>query len=268
MPKVKILEKDYMRLRLIIEESNPAFVNALRRIILSEVPSLAVDEVIFYENTSVLYDEIIAHRIGLIPLKIDDPETFFKIAEDEELSKKYEVHLYLKEEAKAIQRTIYSKHLKSYKPGIRPVSEKIPILKLAPGQKIELEAIARIGRGKDHAKWSPVSICAYKYYPIIVIEHELCDSCGKCVNECPKHVLEVRDGKLKVSKLEDCTICRWCEEICPKHAIRVKGDDTKFIFKLESVGSLPAEAIFLEAIKILKKKAKYFISLLKEIEKG
>ncbi|RLG72705.1 MAG: DNA-directed RNA polymerase subunit D, partial [Thermoprotei archaeon] len=69
--KIRILEKDSKTIKLLIEDSTLAFVNAIRRLAISDVPTLAIDEVAFLDNTSVLYDEIIAHRLGLIPLTTD-----------------------------------------------------------------------------------------------------------------------------------------------------------------------------------------------------
>ena len=69
--EVKVLEKDGVNMRLLIRETDAAFMNTLRRLIIAEVPCMAIDDVVIIENSSVLHDEIIAHRLGLIPLKTD-----------------------------------------------------------------------------------------------------------------------------------------------------------------------------------------------------
>ena len=69
--KIEIREMSDREAKLLIEGVNPYFVNALRRTLLSEVPKLAIDKVTFYDNTSALFDEILAHRIGLIPIPTD-----------------------------------------------------------------------------------------------------------------------------------------------------------------------------------------------------
>ncbi|MHC1586259.1 MAG: 4Fe-4S dicluster domain-containing protein, partial [Candidatus Hecatellaceae archaeon] len=83
-----------------------------------------------------------------------------------------------------------------------------------------------------------------------------CDGCGKCVEACPKNVLEVEGGKVKPVKLLDCNLCMECVKACPKDppAINVAGDNTTFIFQVESTGCLPVSRIILEAAKILERK--------------
>ncbi|MHA1861394.1 MAG: DNA-directed RNA polymerase subunit D, partial [Candidatus Ranarchaeia archaeon] len=71
MVELRILDKDEEQIRFILKDVDVAFANALRRTILTEVPALAIDEVVIVENSSALYDEILAHRLGLIPLKTD-----------------------------------------------------------------------------------------------------------------------------------------------------------------------------------------------------
>ncbi|RLF15448.1 MAG: DNA-directed RNA polymerase subunit D [Thermoprotei archaeon] len=259
--EVKLLEYDDNHVRFVLKGSNPAFANALRRIMIAEVPTLAIDEVVFLENTSILFDEIIAHRLALIPLKVD-PE-FIDAARHE--PSKYEVRFYLDVEAKDSPLVVYSGDLKTDDPHVRPVSDLIPIVKLIPGQKLVLEAYARIGIGRDHAKWSPVSACAYKYMPIINIDHSRCSLCGNCVKYCPRQVLSMEKDRVVIKDPLACTLCKYCETVCPNDAIRVRGDDTTFIFNVESTGSLPPDFIVLEAAKILKEKCETFLKLLKEI---
>src|SRR4030065_2948598 len=69
--KVEIIEKKDNEIVAVAEGITPAFLNALRRTSMYEVPTLAIEDVLFAKNSSALYDEIIAHRLGLIPLKTD-----------------------------------------------------------------------------------------------------------------------------------------------------------------------------------------------------
>lgn len=263
--EVKVLEKDEINMRLLVKGVDVPFINTLRRIVLAEVPCMAIDEVVVIENSSVLQDEFIAHRLGLIPLKTNLDG--YNLPEECPCKSEFgcnlcRVTLTLDAEAKEETRTVYSGELASENPEIVPVKDNIPIIKLTKGQKLKLEAYARLGRGKKHAKWQPVSMCAYKYFPKIEISEESCDNCGKCIEICPRKVLAKIDGKVKVRNLTACTLCQDCAEVCPKNppAIKVGWEDNSFIFSLESTGTLSPEKIVKEAFKILDKQ-------LKEIEK-
>ncbi len=162
---IKLLSREQDTLRFVLSDVSPAFANALRRIILSEVPVMAIDDVMILENNSVMYDEILAHRLGLIPITTDQT---YNLPEEctckSELGcEKCRASFSLEIEASDPVEVVYSSHLKPENPEVRPVSDKIPIVKLAQGQRIKLEAYARLGRGKAHAKWQPVSACTYSY---------------------------------------------------------------------------------------------------------
>jgi len=266
--EIKVLEKNDKNLRLLIRDVDTPYMNALRRIITSEVPCMAIDEVVILENSSIMQDETISHRLGLVPLKTDLDS--YNLPEECECKSEFgcnlcRVTLTLDVEAKDGTRTVYSSELASENKEVMPVSEKIPIAKLAKAQKLRLEAYARLGRGKNHAKWQPISMCAYKYYPKIEISSRNCDACGKCVEICPKRVLADKDKKIEVVNLEACTLCKDCVDACPKDkkAISVSWEENTFIFNLESTGALPPERIMEEAIKTLDKQLKEFESHIK-----
>lgn len=258
--EIKVLERDETNLRLLIRGVDVPFMNALRRIVTSEVPSMAIDEIVIVENSSVLQDETIAHRMGLIPLKTDLDS--YNLPEECPCQSEFgcnlcRVTLTLDVEAKVETKTLYSGDLVSENPNVVPVSDKIPILKLAKEQRMKLEAYARLGKGKNHAKWEPVSMCAYKYYPNIDITKD-CSTCGKCVEICPRRVLVKKGDKIEVNDLIACTLCQDCVKACPESppAIRVSGEENAFILNLESTGALPPERIIAEASRILDKHLK------------
>jgi DNA-directed RNA polymerase subunit D len=267
--EVRVVDKTDFTARLIIEGVDVPFMNALRRIILAEVPSMAIDEIVVLENSSILHDEILAHRLGLIPLKTDLDS--YNLPEECSCKSEFgcnlcRVTLMLDVEATDSVRTVYSRDLISNNPDIAPVSDKIPIVKLAPTQRTRLEAYARLGKGKEHAKWQPVSACAYKYFPKVKINEKLCDACGKCVEVCPKRVLINVGKKIEIRNITECTLCQDCVDACPKDptAIEVSWDKNAFIFDIESNGRLPIERILFEALKILDGKVENFLNLLTE----
>jgi len=266
--EIKVLEKNDAAMRLLIQEVSVAFMNAIRRIILSEVPCMAIDEVVIIENSSMLHDEILAHRLGLVPLKTDLDS--YNLPEECPCKSEFgcnlcRVALTLDLEAGQNTTTVYSGALRSENPNITPVSEKVPIVKMAPNQRIRLEAYARLGKGKNHAKWQPVSACAYKYLPQIKINGKKCDACGKCVEVCPKGVLRRGEKKIEIPNVLECTLCQDCVDACPQNppAIEVLKDESSFVFNVESTGALPVERIILEALDILDKKYEDFLNQLR-----
>ncbi len=267
--EIEIAERNELSMRLIVEDVDTAFMNSMRRIMLAEVPAMTIDEVVFIENSSMLHDEVLAHRLGLIPLKTDLDSYNLP----EECTCKSElgcnlcrVSLTLDVEAGDAFRTVYSGELVSENPAVVPVSDKIPIVKLAPAQKIKLEAYARLGKGEKHAKWQPVSVAAYRYFPKVKLDEKLCNSCGKCVDVCPKRVLALSEGgkKLDLRNISDCTICKDCIDVCPSSppALAVSWNKGVFVLDIESTGALPVERILLESLKILNKKAETFLEQL------
>jgi DNA-directed RNA polymerase subunit D len=257
--EIKVLEKNEEQLRLLIKGVDATYMNALRRLIVSEVPCMAIDEIVMLENSSILQDEVISHRLGLVPLKTDLDS--YNLPEECPCKSEFgcnlcRVTLAIDVEAKDGSRTIYSGDLKSESQTVIPVSEKIPLIKLAKEQRLRLEAYERLGKGKTHAKWQPVSMCTYKNFPKIMISNK-CDACGKCIQMCPRKVLVKSGNKIEIRDLMACTLCQDCAEACPTpHAIEVSGEEHAFILNIESTGALPPERAVTEAVSLLDKQLK------------
>jgi DNA-directed RNA polymerase subunit D len=259
--EIEVLQKDDKNMRLLIREVDVPYMNALRRIVIAEVPCMAIHEVVIIENSSILQDEIIAHRLGLVPLKTDLES--YNLPEECPCKSEFgcnlcRVTLTLDVESKEGTRTVYSGELKSENPDVVPVSDKIPIIKLAKEQRLKLEAYARLGKGRIHAKWQPVSMCAYKYFPKIEISSKNCDACGECVEICPRKVFAKSGNKIEIRDLKACILCQDCVDACPQNppAIKVSWEENAFIFNLESTCALSPERIMTEAIKILDNQLK------------
>lgn len=232
-----------------LKDSNPAFANALRRILLMEIPVLAIDEVIILENTTLLYDEIIAHRLGLIPLTT--PE---HLAEDSPNDDDWGITLTMEKEGgtSTLIETVLSGDLVTEDPGVKPVIDNIPILRITKGQRIVVQAMARIGIGKTHAKWQ-ASVCSYKYEPIIKIDNEKIHDWDEVVKFCPPKILYTDDTALKVTNEADCILCGLCME--KSDAIEIETSGKEFLFTLTSFGQLHAIELLREGLKVLKSKA-------------
>ena len=127
------------------------YANALRRICLNGVPIYAVESIDVLENSSVLADEGVAHRVGLIPLKTD-------LSASKDGNENDKIMLTLDSGVSDETRTILSGELKSQDESVIPTSNDIPIVTLAPGQSIKFEAYARLGKGTEHARWNSANV--------------------------------------------------------------------------------------------------------------
>lgn len=257
---VDIKSKDEQRIVLVIEGVDVPFVNALRRICLVEVPTMAVEEVNIYKNDSRIFDEVLAHRLGLVPLKTDLESVIPKEECDcQDYCPRCSVSLLLKEKGPKV---VYSGDLTSQDSEIVPVHDTIPLLKLREGEEVELEAIAQRGIGLEHAKWQPATTSAYKYYPLITIDTEKCEACGKCAEECPRGVLKFdeEENNILVVDPEECNMCKTCVKDCEAEAITVEGQQDKFIFRIETDGSMSPEKVISTACDILAQKSDKIIT--------
>lgn len=162
---IKILERDNNHIVIEFDDIPRQYVNALRRLSISQVPTFAIDDVVILENSSVMHDEAIAHRLGLIPLRTD-LERFVMPHLCECKStlgcSKCRVLLVLDAESQDKTKVITSAELISEDEAVKPVNNEIPIVSLAPAQKLKFEAYARLGIGKSHAKWQPTSVAVVK----------------------------------------------------------------------------------------------------------
>ncbi|ASJ09936.1 DNA-directed RNA polymerase subunit D [Thermococcus sp. P6] len=256
-PKFRILEKKGDSIKFIVEGIDVTFANALRRTILSEVPTFAVDEVEFFENDSALFDEIIAHRLAMIPLTTPPDRFSLDSLELDETT----VTLSLQAEGPGM---VYSGDLRSDDPDVKPANPDIPIVKLAEGQKLTLNAHARLGRGKDHAKWQP-GFVYYKYLTRLHVDKEVPD--WKELEELGKRrglPVEEREGELIITttkafylpaKFEAYEGKGISEEIVPG----------AFVFTVETNGEIPVEETVSLALKILMRKSDRFISELHKL---
>lgn len=140
-----VSEKDN-RMEFLLKGAEIPFANLIRRFGMGQVPTFAIDRVTFYENGSAMFDEYVAHRIGQVPLKSDSAR-----AVDE-------VMLSLDSSGPA---TVLSGELKSTDSKIKASLDNLPLLKLLEGQNLRLEAKARRGIGREHAKFQP-GLIAYE----------------------------------------------------------------------------------------------------------
>ncbi len=168
---IKILNKTNNEVVFVLDDSNHVVANTLRRLINSEVCTLAIENVRVMKNSSAIYDEMLAHRLGLVPLKTD-LKSYTKVDECKCKGKgcaHCQVTFSLKVKGPC---TVYASDLVCKDKKIVPVYPNMPIVKLLKDQELNLEATAVLNNGKDHTKFSP-GLAYYFGYPEGVKESEI-----------------------------------------------------------------------------------------------
>jgi len=289
--------------------------NALRRIMIAEVPTLAIDLVEYSENSSVLNDEYIAHRLGLIPIRYapdgsvrggDCNQAFLSHREcvcydrcprcsvEFELDVNFDkVNPTRPDQERDLGLTVTSKDLVSNNVLVSPAhflneeeqdrshDEGISIVKLGPGQHLKLKAIARMGISKEHAKWCPVAVATYRFWPIITINEEACNMLTleqkqELVDACPDRILELDEITGNLVAVENAyEMATFTEDLkTAQNAMKKRPEDEdfvtvehstdKFVFSVETTGAMDAEEIIMSALKVLKDRLNYLAA---EVEK-
>ena len=250
--KVNILKAEGYKVEFLLEGATPAFANALRRIMISEVPTLSVEWVDFHENSSILYDEMIAHRLAMIPLKFD-PSKF--ISTDD--CKCEDGGCPLCQVVFAAEKTgpciVHSSDLKSSNKSIKPTDPNFIIAELLKGQRLKFEAVARIGVGKKHAKWHAAN-ASYQYFPEVNIKE---NDFRKYLKDVPSSAYVIQGKKMVIKDYARTDLIKKAVEQS-ENALEMAEDPTRFIFRIESISGLTPEYIVSTAAKILAEKAEDF----------
>lgn len=284
--QIEIMQLTRTEMYFVLSNSNAAMANALRRIMLSEVPTLAIDVVNVYENTSAFHDEFIAHRLGLVPIdsrNVDRYEFREKCNCKETCSKctiEYTIEVKCSNNLPNISVTHYDIQPVDQSPGIPlPIrlakkrnnkikKQPIPIVTLSSNQALHMKLVATKGIGKMHAKWIPGTV-SYRIHHNLLIKHDqinklsnenklaLANSLNKdCYTlnentESGETELTLND-KMSVVMAENCI--QVLKEMGYKDLIKIVYDETIFHFKIESSGSMPPPQILEMAMNVLEEK--------------
>jgi DNA-directed RNA polymerase I and III subunit RPAC1 len=274
-----------------------AIANAFRRILIAEVPTMAIEKVYIANNTSVIQDEVLAHRLGLLPIRAD-PRLFDYKSEEENANEKNTIVFKLDVVCTRKQERVLNGSVKSDQMKWLPEGSEMPfntntkftsfgtsqanlpgltdgiscqypdiiVAKLRPGQAIELEGHAMKGIGKTHAKWSPVATARYRMLPEVNLMEDIQGKLAEeLVKKCPVGVFDIEDmgavKKARVAKPRNCTLCRECVRGTDwDKRVQLTRVKDHFIFTIESTGALRPEVLFTEAIKILNEKCQRILT--------
>lgn len=280
---------------------SPAIANAYRRIMIAEVPSMAIEHCFIYNNTSVIQDEVLAHRMGLIPLRADPCKFKWKPAKlgPDNTSSDTTIVLKLKAHCKKFPNSdpeksgrredlyedyrVLSGHL-VWEPlkgqatkfaganAIRPVHRKLLIAKLSNKQEIELKLHAIKGIGRDHAKFSPVATASYRLMPDIKINGKVTGEAAERLKKSFSEGVIGLEGKSNQAKVINARLDTGSRNIFryPDLKDKVTYDLIKdhFIFTIESTGGMLSHDILLQSSLILESKCEYFLQELQTFRGG
>ncbi len=229
---------------ILIVGYNIPLMNALRRSILNNVHTLAIEDVTMYKNSSTMYDEVLASRLGLLPLR--------SIQYGGKGKKEFKFKL-----EQVGPKTVYAYDLVPEDPDIKPVYGDTILLTLKEGEKIELEAKATFGTGAEHAKFAPAHVF-YHAYPSIETTKSEIKGASKIASLCPVNILDGENNKLSVKKghLQECILCMACQDYAGEDVIKISADKNKLVFEIESWGQLTVKDIFEEAFDNLEEEIK------------
>ncbi|MFT4884379.1 MAG: DNA-directed RNA polymerase subunit D, partial [Natronomonas sp.] len=219
--EVEFIDRDERSARFLVRGVSPAFANGIRRAMVADVPTLSIDTVRVIENSSVMFDEQIALRLGLIPLSTPDdyePGDTVTLAIDVEGPD-----------------TAYSGDLVSSDEKVQPAEENVPIIELKEGQRLELEADAELGLGKDHAKHQGGVAVGYRHLQRVEVVGEK----GEFEDEEPEIIRGVieEDGELIPAEEFDNDL----SQRYPGKEVEIEDVPNAFVFDVESDGSLSVE---------------------------
>eukprot|EP00227_Mantoniella_beaufortii_P022202 CAMPEP_0197582834 /NCGR_PEP_ID=MMETSP1326-20131121/5933_1 /TAXON_ID=1155430 /ORGANISM="Genus nov. species nov., Strain RCC2288" /LENGTH=322 /DNA_ID=CAMNT_0043146971 /DNA_START=274 /DNA_END=1242 /DNA_ORIENTATION=+ len=291
MPRIVVQELTDELIRFMLLGTDVSIANALRRVIMSEVPTIAIDLVEVIENSSCLCDEFIAHRLGLIPLlsvKAAEMEFPYDYVGDDEGKTDISIDLRVKCTSDQTE-DVTSNDLICNDPRVQPINyaptrraagenntsddmdedrgedNGILIVKLRKNQEINFRCVARKGIARDHAKWSPVATAVYRFEPEITINEEMMNTLTEeekiaFVDSCPVPVFRYNDQTRRVeidtpeSYTYDGECLKKAEDMGKPGLVDIRAKQDSFWFTVESTGALKPEEIVINALKVLQRK--------------
>ncbi|MFB6114100.1 MAG: DNA-directed RNA polymerase subunit D [Halodesulfurarchaeum sp.] len=234
--EVEFIEREDDDARFLVRGITPALANGIRRAILADVPTLSIDTVRFIENSSVMFDEQLALRLGLVPLRTPEGE----FDEDDTVT------LALDVEGPG---TAYSGDLVCQDPMVEPAAKNIPIIELKENQRLELEAEAVLGRGRDHAKHQGGVAVGYRHLQRVNVVGDAAEY-GEDEPNIVRGVIE-DDGELVPTESFDHDLQNRFEG----KEVEVEDVPNAFVFHVETDGSMSVEELVTRGVSSLYDRA-------------
>ncbi|KAL7717866.1 DNA-directed RNA polymerases I and III subunit RPAC1 [Entamoeba marina] len=279
-PQIKMISCSEEKCVFDITDIDVSIANGLRRIMIAEVPTMAIELVFMEDNTSCMPDEMLAHRLGLIPIQADPRKFIFpaspnssEFTEEDTIVFTLDVTCTLDSAKRPVNNMVYSGDLQWEPQGdqetnfaerpIKPIMDDILLAQLQPGQHIKCKLFCCKGIGQDHAKFSPVCTASYRMMPKIVIMKKPNKEMAKKIKTCcPLNVYDIEDGKLIAKNPRNCKMCRECIRDEKSEYIKLEREENHFIFSVESTGVYHASEILPEAIRVMKAKSEKLLAKL------
>ena len=259
--EVKILEKSERQVQFLVSDIDNTLANAIRRAAMSEVPVMAIEVVDITDNNSGLADEVLAHRLGLIPLKF--PLETFNVKKECTCKGRgcsnCQVELALNKQGPGVAK---AGEFVSENKDVAPLYPDMPIVELLEGQAVNITALAELGYGKDHAKWQ-AAIAGYRNAPKVKLNPEKGDTLP-AFKVCPKKVFDKEGNKAVVARAQNCDLNMRCVEVTSPGVVEIGTKENDFIFTVESASGLTAQQVVERALEVLSERAEEFKKELKK----
>ncbi|USZ68652.1 DNA-directed RNA polymerase subunit D [Halorussus salilacus] len=233
---VEFIERGDRKSRFLVRGASPAFANGIRRAIVADVPTLSIDTVRFIENSSVMFDEQIGLRLGLVPLSTPLGE----FEEGDTVTLSLDV---------SGPGTAYSGDLVSSDEMVQPADDNVPIIDLKDDQRLELEADAVLSSGKDHAKHQGGVAVGYRHLQRVEVVGDR-DEYEDDETNVLRGVIE-DDGELVPTEEFDHDLTNRY----PGKEVEVHDVEEAFVFHVESDGSLSVDELVTEAVGSIEARA-------------
>ncbi|EMA50198.1 DNA-directed RNA polymerase subunit D [Halococcus thailandensis] len=233
---VEFVDRDERAARFLVRGITPAFANGIRRAMIADVPTLSIDTVRVVENSSVMFDEQIGHRLGMVPLAAPPDE--FEMGESVTLGLDV-----------SGPDTAYSGDLQSMDSMVEPAEQNVPIIELKDDQRLEIEADAVLDTGKSHAKHQGGVAVGYRHLQTVDVVGDREEFADEEPNIL-RGVIE-DDGELIPTEEFDNDLT----ERYPGKELDVQDVPNAFVFDVETDGSMSVEELVLAAVDSLDARA-------------